>query len=331
MIIMPGQLTQRAEFYHQLKQLTAAGLGLIPTLQQLQRNPPSHAYREPIGRALGQLARGNTFTESLLSAGRWLPTLDVTLIEAGEKSGRLDQAFGLLSGYYADRARMAKRMIADLAYPVFLLHFAVFILPFPDFFSTGDWVRYLGQILMVLLPIYAVVALVIYAMQSKHGEKWRTLMENLLEPVPVLGTGRRYLALSRLAAALEGLMSAGVGIVEAWEMAAAASGSPALHRTVRAWKPLLNAGKTPAELVNSSPCFPHLFATQYATGEISGTLDQGLSRLQDYYQEEGTRKLHVVAKWVPMAIYLMIMGFIAYKVVHFYLGYFQQVRDAGGF
>ena len=86
---------------------------------------------------------------------------------------------------------------------------------------------YLRQTLGLLAPIYLVTALIIYAAQSRHGETWRASMESLLATVPVLGTARHYLALSRLAAALGALLSAGVTIIEAWDLAAAASGSPA--------------------------------------------------------------------------------------------------------
>ena len=59
-------------------------------------------------------------------------------------------------------------------------------------------------------------------------------------------------AFSRIGAArrrLEALISAGVNIVEAWDLAATASGSPALRRVVATWKPPLTAGQTPAEIV----------------------------------------------------------------------------------
>src|SRR5262249_42520268 len=142
----------------------------------------------------------------------------------------------------------------------------------------------------ILIPIYALVALMIYAAQSKHGERWRSLVESLLDPIPVLGTARHYLALARLAAALAALLSAGATSSEAWDLAATASGSPALRRAVAAWRPNVVAGQTPAEAVSRSRRFPEIFANQYATGEISGQLDETLRRLHRYYQEEGSRK-----------------------------------------
>jgi type IV pilus assembly protein PilC len=221
-------------------------------------------------------------------------------------------------------------MISDLLYPVVLFHLAVLLFPFAQFFVSGNWQRYLAQTLGVLLPVYALVFAAIYAAQSRHGESWRSLVEGVLTPIPILGAGRRCLALARLAAALEALLSAGVTIIEAWELAAAASGSPLLRRTVLAWRGSLNAGQTPAEVLRASGQFPDLFASQYSSGEISGKLDEVLRRLHGYYQDEGTRKLHAVAMWTPRAFYLAVALIIAYRVVSFYIGYFNQLQNVIG-
>jgi type II secretory pathway component PulF len=331
LIITPGQLSRRADFYHQLGQLTGAGLGLVQALGQLKNHPPDRSYRQPIERLLEQIADGCTLTDALQRAGHWLPAFDTALLEAGEHSGRLDACFRLLADYYTDRARLARQMISDLAYPAFLLHFAIFIFPFAQFFTSGNWIAYLCQTLGILIPLYVLVALLIFAAQSRHGETWRACFESLLHPIPVLGVARHYLALARLAAALEALLSAGVTIVEAWELAATASGSPALRRTVLGWRPLVDGGQTPAEAVSASGRFPELFASQYATGEISGKLDDTLLRLRGYYQEEGSRKLQAFSRWTPRAIYFCVVLMIAYRIIAFYTGYFNMVRDAGGF
>jgi type II secretory pathway component PulF len=156
-------------------------------------------------------------------------------------------------------------------------------------------------------------------------------MERLLAIVPFWGAARRALALARLSAALEGLLSAGVNIVEAWPLAAVASGSPQLRRTVDSWGPMLEAGKTPAELVTESRHFPDLFSSQYAAGEVSGQLDENLERLRDYYQAEGSRKLELLAQWTPRIVYFAIMLGIAYKVIQFWVGYFGRISEIGNF
>ncbi len=327
----PRQLAQRAEFYHQLGQLTGAGLGILRTLEQISRHPPGRSYVKPVRQVLAEISTGITFTEALKGLGSWLPAFDVAVLHAGEQSGRLDTCFKLLAEHYGNRARLGRQLLADLAYPIFLFHFAVFIFPFAQLFSTGDWMAYLGRCAVFLVPVYAIAGSAVYAAQSRHGETWRACFEALLDPVPVLGTGRRFLALSRLAGALEALISAGVTIIEAWELAAVASGSPALRRTVVAWRPLVNEGHTPGEVVSASAAFPELFASQYNSGEISGSLDDALRRLQTYYQEEGWRKLHAVAQWTPRLIYLLVIFMIAYHVIRFWTGYFNQIQKAIGY
>jgi type II secretory pathway component PulF len=182
-----------------------------------------------------------------------------------------------------------------------------------------------------LLPAYALVGLLIYATQGGHGEVWRAKVEMLLRAFPVLGSARQCLALARLSLALEGLLNAGVSIIQAWELAASASGSPALRRTVLAWRPLVEAGHTPAEVLTESGAFPEIFVSQYASGELSGKLDETLGRMHRYYQEEGSRKIRLVTQWLPRLFYLAVVLAIAYRVVRFWSSYFQQIRDAGGF
>lgn len=334
MIVSPRQFAHRSEFYHQLAQLTSAGIGLVRALEQIQRNPPSAAFRAPLRRCLDELAAGKTFAESLQS-DVWLPAFDTALIEAGERSGRLDATFRLLADYYNDRARIIKMVIAQLIYPVGLVHFAVLIflivLPFAysQFNASLAWLFIRAA--LILAPCYAAVAFLIYALQSRHGENWRARLESLLRPVPLLGTARHYLALSRLSAALESLISAGVNIIDAWELAATASGSPALRRAVASWKPQLAAGQTPAETVRASHLFPDTFANLYHSGEVSGKLDETLRRLRDYYQEEGTHKLRAFATWVPRLIYLLVVLFIAWFIINFWVRYFGEIGNAMNF
>src|SRR5262245_36372536 len=122
-ILTPGQLTQRADFYHQLGQLTAAGIGLPAALQEIERHPPARSYRQAVQRISTYLTQGYTLTEAIQKLGSWLPAFDVALLNAGEQSGRLDNCLRLLADYYTDRARIARQVIADLAYPAFLFHF----------------------------------------------------------------------------------------------------------------------------------------------------------------------------------------------------------------
>ncbi|HEU6449606.1 MAG TPA: type II secretion system F family protein [Verrucomicrobiae bacterium] len=331
MIVTPGQLFRRADFYHQLGQLVTAGVPITNALQQISHRPPGFSYRKPLQQTLVELAQGKPFSQSLRDAD-WLPDFDLTLIDAGERSGRLDACFRTLANYYTERGNIARQIVSQMLYPAFLIHFAALV-----FYIVLPWARsqFNASILMlfavvavkILLPIYLVIAFIIVASQSKRGEGWRSFLERILHPVPVLGTARRSLALSRLSMALEALISAGVSVTEAWKFAAAASNSPALKRVVTTWKPQLESGLTPAELVNASRYFPTIFANLYQTGEVTGKLDETLQRMHVYFQEDSSHKIKLVVRAVCMAVYLAAVLLIAMKIIGFYTGYFHQVSN----
>jgi type II secretory pathway component PulF len=331
LIVLPSQLADRGELYHQFSQLINAGIGLLQAIETLRRNPPARSFRIPLSRWLDQLNQGATFGEALQSGGAWLPAFDVALLQAGEKSGRLPACFKLLGDYYQERARLLREMLSRLMYPLFLFHFAIFIMPIAQLFGAGGLRVYAKQTIGALLPLYLLVFIVAYAAQGKHGERWRGFLERIGRGLPVLGRARHELALARLAAALEALLNAGVNVIEAWELAANASGSPALRRTVRSWRAQLEAGAPPSEALRRSRQFPELFANMYHTGEISGQLDETLHRLHVLYQDSATQKFRALAEWTPRLVYLMVALMIARWIVSFYIGYFGRISDALNF
>jgi type II secretory pathway component PulF len=330
LLILPRHFSQRAELYQQFARLTTAGIGIPQAVEIQLRSPPDRSFRGPLETVLRELAGGATFHESLLATGKWFPAFDAALLHAGEHSGRLPACFELLAAHYERNARLLQRTYSSLIYPAVLFHLAVIVTPLPNLFLTGDIMPFLATTLVVLAPAYAIVGFIVLAMQGRHGEVWQSTIERVLGRVPVLGKARRNLALARLASSLEALISAGVNIIEAWELAASACGSPALKRTILSWQPDLLAGLTPAELVSSSGVFPELFANLYRTGEVTGSLDDALRKLHQLYQSDAERQFQAVADWTPRLIYFGVVILVGYKVISFWSGYFNQISDVLG-
>jgi type II secretory pathway component PulF len=267
----------------------------------------------------------------------WLPEFDIALLSVGEKSGRLDESFKLLSAYYATRAAIIRDTIAGLLTTTATLH--VFLLIFPlgylTLFVTGLLENHFSNCLPFLLQkaavfgiLYGGVGFLIFASQGRRGERWRSLMEAVARKIPLLGKAQRFLVLARLAAALEALISAGVSIVNGWELAAAAAGSPRLRREVSGWKTQLENGVTPAELVAQAGYFPDMFVNLYNTGEQSGQLDDTLKRLSNYYQDEGFRKLRLFTRVLNGTIYGLVVLLVGFNIIRFYVGYINSAMQA---
>jgi type II secretory pathway component PulF len=330
LIVTPSQLEQRSELYHQIGAMTSAGLGILPALEMLSRNPPSRSLRKPINKLVEALKQGFTLAESLAKSSGWLPTFDIALLEAGEKSGRLDACFRLLADYYRERSKLVRQVISDMSYPLFVIHAAVLIFPATQLAGAvlgNEGGKWLASKLSVLVPFYAIVFVLIFACQSSHGVFWRALIERFFSFIPVVRSARKCMALARLSAALEALISAGVLVIDAWDLAALSSGSPALHKAIQKSRSAMLAGDSPGEVLHRLPVFPEMFANLYRTGEVSGTLDTTLLRLRKHYSEEGSRKMQALSQWLPKLVYLAIMLAIAQQIVGFYTGYFNQVNE----
>ncbi len=337
MIVTPSELSRRAELYHQLGAMISAGIPLIRALEMAASNPVTRRSQGVILQLIEKLKVGITFSDSMVSIHGWMPDFDVALLSVGEKSGRLDNSFEQLSVYYDQRARIIRDTIAGLLMTAVTLH--VFLVIFPlrlwtSFFmgvfygNFEQCVPFLIQKVVVFGGGYLAIFGLIYACQGNRGEPWRAIVERLLDLIPMLRGARRNLILSRLAASLEALISAGVSIVEAWELAAAASGSPQLKWEIAKWRPAMNAGTTPAELVTQTRYFPEMFANLYHSGEVSGRQDEMLGRLRNYYEEEGFRRLRLFSRIMNGTIYGFIVLIVAYNVITFHLGRISSALEA---
>ena len=328
LIVTPGQLSQRSETYRQLGQLLSAGIPIINAIEMASRNSSSKTAGQSLREMAARLSQGETVGEVWPYFGTWVTQFDISLIRAAEKSGRLDAVFKILADHYLAQAQMLRKIMSDLAYPVFVFHFAVILFPFIAWFQGGGVITLLVRVFGVLIPFYVLIYIGIEASRGTRGEGWRVRFEQFTRRIPLLGSGRHYIALARLSMALQALLNAGVDMISAWEMAAAASGSVLIQRAVNAWKKDVSTGKLPSEAVRDEPGqFPELFANLYHTGEISGKLDDSLLRLSAYYQEQGNSKLHALASWVPRFFYFGVAALVAYKVISFYMGYFAQLND----
>lgn len=325
LIFTPGQLHRRSDFYAQLRALTTAGLPIIQSLENLQST--SGGNRRAIGVVIDKLQGGSTLSEALAAVPGWLPEFDLALIQAGEQSGRLESVFETLGSHYKQRAQLASQLLSDIMYPVFILHMAVLVFPASALTAlvagTGGE-GFLLQKLSILIPAYLIVAVSVFAGQGTHVRAWRSFVDLVLNRVPLLGSGRKHLALARFSSALEALLSAGVPVIPAWSMAADASHSPAIHRGVQRILPRVQAGETPAEAIRPLKVFPDMYKSLYTSGEISGQIDATLQRLRNYHQEQGTMKLHNFGQWTPRIIFLIVAIAIGIQIVNFYTGYFNN-------
>jgi len=332
LIETPRTFRARSEFYHQLGALQQAGIGVAQSLQQTA--PPSQRDREHVRETIDRLNAGETFSESLEIPKKWLPSFDRMMIQAGETGGRLDDTFRILSDHYAQRSALIRDVLMRRAYPVFIVHFIILmpgLISYGASLLGGSHVGFVGAFLPSLLTLgalYAAVFFMIYLSQANRGFALRYWLEKIWHRVPMFGPALKELKLSRLSFALYALLNAGVNIREAWQNAANASGSPWLATSVRAWLPELDRGLLPSEVLKLRDDFPTTFRDLYASGEVSGQLDDSLQRLAKLYHEEGTRHLKSAAGVATGLVYGAVVIVVAFIVIRFWVNYYNSALNA---
>lgn len=336
-LVTPAGLNRRAELYNQLGAMIAAGVPLAQALEMCGRNAALRGSRQTIRKLVENLQAGHTFKDSMARVQGWLSDFDMAILSVGEQSGRLDVSFRMLANYCAARAKIIRDTISGLLTTIATLH--VFLLVFPlklfvafvvEGLMNGNYaacVPFIVEKLVLFGGLYGVVIFLIFACQGRRGVRWRSLVESIFQCIPLLRWSLRCLALSRLSAALHALTNAGVDVIKAWELGAASAGSPRLNQDISDWKEKIEAGMTPADLVNQTRYFPELFANLYQTGEISGKLDETLNRLHLYYEEEGFRALRLFTRVMNGLIYGTVVVMVAYNVIKFYTGYFTNTMN----
>ncbi len=331
LIQTPRSYQRRSEFYRQLSMLQQAGVGVQDSLHQI--NPHSRREADEIRETLDQMGSGATFSESLSGRTRWLPEFDRLMIEAGESSGQLDQTLRILSDHYEHRSSLIRQVLLKLAYPVLLIHFIILMPAIIGFgqalIGTGGATFFsaFAPSLSTLIVSYGALFAIIYLSQANRGYGVRSFLEKIWHKIPGFGNALKEIKLARLAFSLHALLNAGVTVRDAWQSAARSSGSPWLASLVGRLLPRIDAGLTPAEVVQSEPEFPVIFRDLYSTGETAGQLDDSLPRLAKHFQETGVRHLVTSSAITTAVVYGVVAIAVAFIVISFWMSHYRSIMD----
>ncbi len=303
-----------SSWYLQLAQQLAAGTTLTEALANASGVPSRDSLE-----MIEELSRGVSLPETLERAPGWWPRDDRVILAAAARSGRMVPSLYLLSQKHKDLARHSAHAMGAAVYPLFVLHFAVLILPLPELIM-GSAEVYARQVISVLLPLWLLIGLFVVAARKRSA-----CLGFALGFVPGLRGYRRARALADFCFTLEGLISAGESYSGAWEQA----GSSAEHRVIRRCAArvaeVAKQGRAPGEALQRERALPGNFISLYTVGEKSGRLEENLRELANHFQEEAQGKLAAASFWYPKLLFIVIAAWLAVKILSFYTGLYEQM------
>jgi type IV pilus assembly protein PilC len=165
--------------------------------------------------------------------------------------------------------------------------------------------------------------LIIALRQYRRTAGGRMTTDKLFLKIPVIGELIRKVAVARFSRTLGTLISSGVPILDGLEICAKSAGNKVIEKVVYEVKKDVASGKTVSEPLAKSDVFPPMVVQMISVGESTGSLDQMLSKIADFYDDEvdnTVQNLTVLLEPAMMVFLGVVIGFI---VVALYLPIFK--------
>ena len=301
----PVRSSELSTFTRQFATMIDAGLPLMQCLHTLREQTTKEKFHEIIGQVADSVEAGKTLAEALAQHPKVFSSLYVHLVEAGELGGMLDRILQRLA-VYLEKANSLKRKIRGaMVYPALISVVAVggtifmlttivptFAKLFREFGETlpapTRLVLAISTLLQhnILLIIGFVIALVLglrYFYRTKTG---RRKIDRLLLKLPIFGNLLRKSAISRFSRTLSTLLSSGVAILESLDITAKTAGNTVVQEAVTKARSRIAEGQTISEPLKESGVFPPMVTQMVAIGERTGQMDNMLSKIADFYDEQ---------------------------------------------
>jgi type II secretory pathway component PulF len=288
------------------------------------------------------VASGGTVAEGMQSAGRFFPPLFVHMVAVGEQTGKLDDVLLRLADHYEHMAGLKRVFWIGIAWPLFELSFAVFIIGGLIFVlgviasvSGGEATDVLGlglvggrgAVTWFLMCGLVAGAVVLAANAISRG--WLGPQPVLLAMrIPVLGKCLESLALSRLTWSLALTLDAGMDARRAAALAIRSANNPYYESALPRVTAGIRANRQFHESFADAGVFPTDFVQQLEAAEIAGVTTEALLRLAKEYEERARSAMRVLTGIATVSVMLLVFGVIIAAIFSlFYHAYYKPLND----
>lgn len=315
-------------FYNQLSTFVKSGVPIIETMNILATRGGSIQIKRAALEIKKYLVQGISLGEAFLKFPDIFPAWQVDIIKYSEKSGRLGEDLERLADYLEKDYATVQSIIVGLAYPVVLLHAAIFMLPIVDSIACGfDMYKYIIGVLKLLIPVYGSVFLIYFARRLLKLTPLKNSFDGFILFIPILGRVVRQVALTRFIRALQCLCASGATITSAWEMAASACGNNVIKNAILNGLPLIAQGQGISKAFIQARVFTPDMISLISVAQESGSIVGILNTIGNYCEKENETVVAVLTKIMPVFAYLAVASYIGFRVISFYLSYFDKISS----
>ena len=309
----------------QLATLVGAGIPLVDALGALVEQVEHARLKQVLGEVRAQVNEGAALADAMAQSQQF-DTLYVSMIRAGEAGGALELVLARIADYLEDQVRLQNKVSSILIYPAVMLLFAMLVVAA---LVTVVLPQITGLLLSLdqPLPFYtrwiiasstfarswwwaiglAMVAGFILVRALVRTERGGVVYDRLRLQLPVIGRITRLIAIARFTRTLSTLLTGGVPIVGALDIARHVTNNRVIGAAIESARVSIIEGASVAAPLRASGEFPPLVTHMIEVGEQSGELESMLAKVAETYDEQvETTVSRLTALLEPLLILLMV-------------------------
>ncbi len=316
-------------FSQQLSTVYKAGLPLLTSLSNLKDQAENKKLQNVLDQVCEDVGNGNPLFSSMSKHPDVFSSVYVNMIRAGETSGRLGETLDRFVTLANRELQTRQRLKEATRYPKIVIFsviiaFAVliaFVIPrFASTFAQFNMPLPLPTRIMIAINHlfqtywYLVLgALLGVSFSVRHylkTEKGKYLWDKLKTRIPVLGPLFLKIGLSRFTNTFGMLNRSGIPILQALEITSTTVDNILLSQSIEKVRQKVSQGSTLTEALKESGRFTPLVIQMISVGESSGTLDEMLARVTDYYDVEVENAMKKLPTYIEPALTLFLGGVV---------------------
>jgi type IV pilus assembly protein PilC len=339
------KLKDLAVYSRQLSVLIDAELPLIQSLGILEEQQKNTYFKNVIKTVKDDVEAGSTLNQAKRKHPKAFDDLYCNLIASGEQSGSLDIMLRRLSEFIEKNVRLRAKVKQAMIYPVAIVIFAitvaifllwkvipVFANIFRDLGAELPWLTAMivslsdivqKYIIFIIGGIIGLVFLFRYYRSTTPG-RWTT--DRLVLKMPLFGNLLYKVAMTRVTRTLATLISGGVPMLEALKITSTTAGNVIIEKEIVDARKLVSEGKTLSESFRQSGKFPTMMLQMINVGEATGTLDEMLSKLAAFYDEEVDNTVSALLSILEPILLIFVGGMVGGLVISMYLPIFSLMK-----
>jgi len=330
-------------FFRQLATMINAGLPLVQCFELAERGTEKKAMIRLLNNVRQSLEGGNPLGETMRKFPKEFDRLTCALVEAGEQGGILDTILLRLCVYKEKALSLKAKIKSAMVYPIAILVVSfivtsilmIFVIPvFGDMFADfGAELPMPTQIAIAVSNIFvqfwyvvvgAPILLVLAVRAIYQTPNGRYRLDKLLLALPVLGDVLRKASVARFCRTFSTLSAAGVPILESLDTVAETSGNVVIEEVILSSKESISQGQTLTAPLEASKIFPVMVTQMISIGEQTGSLEEMLGKIADFYEEEVDTAVDNMQQLMEPIIMAFLGVVIGGLVISMYLPIFQM-------